>query len=362
MFAPGVPELMREFQNNSSTLGSFVVSIYVLGFAAGPMIFAPLSELYGRLPVYHMTNVCFLAFTIACAKAPSFNALLGFRFLAGLFGSVPMTNGGGTIADMIAQEKRGAAMSAFAIGPLLGPIIGPVAGGYLSDALGWRWVFWLLSIISGTVILLFFAFARETYAPVLLQRKVNTLRKQTGNVNLRSKLDSGLQPRDLFKRSILRPCKMLLFSPICMIASIYVAIAYAYLYLMFGSMTPLFMQIYKFNAGEAGLTFLGLGVGSMVGVLWFSVMSDRFIKKKAAEEKIAAEAEGREPDGMKPEYRLPPLRYGALFLPAGLFIYGWTADYAVHWIAPIIGTAVVGVAQLLIFMVRLDSLLSLLWT
>lgn len=353
MFAPGVPELMVEFQNNSRTLGSFVVSIYVLGFAAGPMVFAPLSELYGRLPLYHLTNVGFFAFTIACAKAPTFSALLGFRFLAGLFGSVPMTNGGGTIADMIAQEKRGAAMSAFAIGPLLGPIIGPVAGGYLSEALGWRWVFWLLSILSGTMTILFFLCARETYAPVLLQRKVNKLRKETGNPSLRSKLDPGMRPRDFFKRSILRPCKMLLFSPICMIASLYVAIAYAYMYLMFGSMTPLFMQIYKFDAGEAGLTFLGLGVGSMVGVLWFSVMSDRYIKKKAAEEKVAAEAEGRVAEGMKPEYRLPPLRFGALFLPAGLFIYGWTADYAVHWIAPIIGTAVVGVAQLLIFMVSL---------
>lgn len=83
-----------------------------------------MSELYGRLPLYHITNVGFLAFTIACAKAPTFSALLGFRFLAGLFGSVPMTNGGGTIADMIVQEKRGAAMSAFAVGPLLGPIIG----------------------------------------------------------------------------------------------------------------------------------------------------------------------------------------------------------------------------------------------
>jgi MFS family permease len=291
-----------------------------------------------------------LAFTIACAKAPSFSALVGFRFLAGLFGSVPMTNGGGTIADMILQEKRGMAMSVFSIGPLLGPIVGPVAGGYLSEALGWRWVFWLLSIISGTVTVLFALFARETYAPVLLKRKAAKLRKETGNNLLRSKLDPGLGSSDFFKRSIIRPCKMLMFSPICVIASVYVGIAYAYLYLMFGSITPLFMQIYGFGPGEAGLSFLGLGVGSMVGVLWFSIMSDKYIKKKAEQERIAAEGEGRIAEGMKPEYRLPPLKIGAFLLPAGLFLYGWTADYGVHWIAPIIGTTVVGVAQLLIFM------------
>lgn len=290
-------------------------------------------------------------FTIACAKAPSFNALIGFRFLAGLFGSVPMTNGGGTIADMIAQEKRGAAMGAFAIGPLLGPIIGPVAGGYLSEAMGWRWVFWVMSMCSGVVTICFMIFARETYAPIIMQKRVNRLRKETGNNLLRSKLDHGLTTGEFFRRSIVRPCKMLLFSPICIISSLFVGIAYAYLYLMFGSMTPLFMQIYGFGAGQAGLAFLGLGVGSMAGVIGFSAMSDRYIKKKAEEERVAAEAEGRPAEGMKPEYRLPPLRFGAILLPAGLFIYGWTADYEVHWIAPILGTALVGLAQLLIFMV-----------
>lgn len=292
-----------------------------------------------------------LAFTIACAVAPSFKTLIAFRFLAGLFGSVPLTNGGGTIADMIAQEKRGTAMAVFAIGPLLGPIIGPVAGGYISQSLDWRWSFWILTILSGVLTVTFFIVARETYAPVILERKVVKLRKSTGNPNLRSKLDHGLHPRDYFKRSILRPCKMILFSPICLIASLYVGLAYGYMYLMFSSMTPLFMQIYSFSEGEAGLAFLGLGVGSMAGVIWFSRMSDRYGKKKAEKERVVAEAEGREPEGMKPEYRLPPLRYGSILLPAGLFIYGWTADYKTHWIAPIIGTCLVGVGNLLIFMV-----------
>jgi MFS family permease len=121
---------------------------------------------------------------------------------------------------------------------------------------------------------------------------------------------------------------------------------------MFSTITPLFMQIYGFSVIEAGLSFLGLGVGSMAGVIFFSITSDRYIKKKAKEEDERATAEGREQEGMKPEYRLPPLKFGAFLLPAGLFIYGWTAEKQVHWIAPIIGTAIVGVGNLLIFMVR----------
>lgn len=266
-----------------------------------------------------------------------------------------MANGGGSIADMIVQEKRGTAMASFSIGPLLGPIIGPIIGGVVTDSLGWRWVFWIITIISGTITVIFFIFAVETYAPVILEHKTRRLRKATGNDRLRSKLDAGLSPADYFKRGILRPFKMLLFSPICIICGLYVGLSYAYLYLMFTSLTPLFMRIYHFNTVNSGLTFLGLGIGSMIGVIYFSISSDRNMKKMAAKAQTSSDEETgpteQQPVVMKPEYRLPPLRVGAIFLPAGLFIYGWTAEYKVHWIAPIIGTAVMGVGNLIIFMV-----------
>ena len=120
MFAPAIPAVMHEFKSTSTELGGFVVSVYVLGFAVGPLAFAPLSEVYGRLPVYHVCNVCFVAFTIACALATNLNMLIAFRFMAGMFGSAPITNGGGSIADLVEQAKRGKAMSGFAMGPIIG--------------------------------------------------------------------------------------------------------------------------------------------------------------------------------------------------------------------------------------------------
>jgi multidrug resistance protein len=161
MFAPGVPKLMIEFHSTNEELGTFVVSIFVLGFATGPMFLAPLSEIYGRLPIYHITNVIFIAFTVACAVSKNFAMLVPFRFLAGVAGSAPLANGGGTISDLIKQEKRGAAMALFGIGPLLGPVIGPVAGGYLTEAAGWRWVFWLIAIAVCYMILISKSFADE---------------------------------------------------------------------------------------------------------------------------------------------------------------------------------------------------------
>lgn len=120
MFAPGVPQLMREFHSDSSLLASFVVSVFLLGFVAGPFVVAPMSELYGRMIIYHISNVIFLAFTIGCAVSTNLAMFCVFRFFMGVAGSAPLTVGGGSIADLMPQEKRGGALAVWAVGPLLG--------------------------------------------------------------------------------------------------------------------------------------------------------------------------------------------------------------------------------------------------
>ncbi|KAK1757152.1 bicyclomycin resistance protein [Echria macrotheca] len=339
IFAPGVAQLMAEFKSDNLELAAFVVSVYVLGFAFGPLLFAPLSEIYGRLIVYHVCNIGFIAFLIGCALAPSLEALIVFRFFSGAFGACPLTNGGGTIADMITQEKRAGAMAAFSIGPLLGPIIGPVAGGFLAEAKGWRWVFWLLAILAGTLSICMLVFARESYAPVLLQRKTERLRKETGNDLLRSKLDAGLSAQDYFKRGIIRPLKLLTKSPMCIIFAIYISIMYGYLYLMFTSISYVFTGNYGFSTSIVGLVFLGLGIGSLTGLFFFGAVSDRTMKR--------LKAEGKD---LKPEARLTMMPLAAFLLPAGFFIYGWTAEKHVHWIVPILSHIPIGFAMVVSFM------------
>jgi MFS family permease len=114
---------MKEFHSTNSLLATFVVSIYLLGYAIGPLIMAPLSEIYGRLPVYHVSNVLFVVFTVACAVSSNLGMLIAFRFLDGCVGSTPLVLGGGTISDLVRQEKRGGMMSIWAMGALVGPVI-----------------------------------------------------------------------------------------------------------------------------------------------------------------------------------------------------------------------------------------------
>ena len=124
MYAPGAAELGRDFNITSSTVVSLTVSIYLAGFAVGPMFIAPLSELYGRLVIYHTCSIVYLGFIIGCALSKNTGMFLAFRFLAGCAASGPSAVGGGTVADVIPPAQRGRAMSLFFLGPLLGPVSG----------------------------------------------------------------------------------------------------------------------------------------------------------------------------------------------------------------------------------------------
>lgn len=146
---------------------------------------------------------------------------------------------------------------------------------------------------------------RESYPPILLERKAIKLRKETGNENLRSKLASPLSPAALFKIAIVRPMKLLFLSPIVLALSTYMAVVYGYLYLLFTTITEVYQKQYHFSQGKVGLTYLGIGVGSLCGVVIFGIASDRIVKAKS------------KTGEMKAEYRLPPMIPGSFIIPIG---------------------------------------------
>jgi MFS family permease len=237
---------------------------------------------------------------------------------------------------MFPPQQRAGAMAIWSIGPLLGPVIGPVCGGFLVESMSWRWVFWILAIFGGAFGVVLLIVGRETYHPILLERKAAKLRKETGKNELRSKLAQNLPPKEIFIRAIVRPMKMLFLSPIVGLMSLYIAINYGILYLFFTTVTFVFEGQYQFSSGAVGLSYIGVGVGMIVGMACLGVMSDKIIRQQQAK----GEA--------KPEHRLP-LRLtlpGAIGLPIGVFIYGWTTYYGVHWIVPIIATSLIGLGNL----------------
>ena len=336
MFAPGVPLVEKEFHFTNSDLGTFVVSIFVLGFAVGPLAIAPLSETYGRQPVYIISMFFFVLCTVACALSTNLGMLLAFRFLAGCAGSTPTTIGGATIGDMFPKENRGGAMAVWGMGAQLGPMLGPIIGGFLAQAKGWRWAFWLQTIVAGAVLLLGAIFLRETYPVVILERKTQQMIREIGDYSLVSALHDPTPRGELFKRAIVRPLKMLFFSPIVLLLSIYLSVLFGYLYLFLTTFPIVFQQQYRFSVGITGLTYLGLGIGCFTGLIIAGKSSDVFYRRLTAKNHGSS----------KPEYRLPPLMLTSPLVATAFFWYGWSAEAKTHWIVPILGTSLFGMGMM----------------
>ncbi|EKG15179.1 Major facilitator superfamily [Macrophomina phaseolina MS6] len=339
-FAPAASSLEAEFGITSSITAALTVSIYLLGFAFGPLVIAPLSEHFGRLPVYRVCTVITVAFLIGCAQAKNLGMFLVFRLITGIAGSGPGTIGGGTIADVMAPENRGKAMGAFAMGPLMGPVLGPLMSGFIAQYLDWRWVFRVLCIATGVMTIVLYFVMTETYGPVLLKRKAARLRKETGNPDLHTKLEaSGVSPLASLWMALQRPTKMLIFSPITLLLSLYCAFVFGLLILLFTTFSAVYRQQYGFNVSMGGLSYLGLGFGLAIGLVLFGMLSDKVAKKDSARS-----------SEWKPEARLLLMVWFAPVIPGGFFWYGWTAYYKVHWILPMMGTSLIGMGALMVMM------------
>lgn len=197
---------------------------------------------------------------------------------------------------------------------------------------------YVLTVQAGGFFIMSLLLMSETSGIIILQRKTNRLRAETGNTKLRSKLDSGLSPTDLFKFSIVRPAKMLFLSTICFAISLYCAVTYAYLYILFTTFTAVFTNQYGWHGGIAGLSFLGIGVGSLIGQFVYIHYGNKIVHKHMAR------------GDFQPEHRLYLMTIGGCLLPIGLFIYGWTAEYQTHFMVPVVATGIIGFGLLIAFM------------
>lgn len=125
VYSGAVTSILEDFRP-SEEVAILGVSMFVVGFAIGPLIWAPLSELYGRQKLLFFTYMALTAFNAGSAGAPNMAALVTLRFFGGAFGSSPLTNSGGVIADMFPATQRGIATSIFAMAPFLGPALGKI--------------------------------------------------------------------------------------------------------------------------------------------------------------------------------------------------------------------------------------------
>ncbi|KAF2720382.1 MFS general substrate transporter [Polychaeton citri CBS 116435] len=338
MFTPGISQIAEGLDTTTETvIGCTTGFVVMLG--VGPLFLAPLSETFGRRPLYLICFSIFALLQIPSALAPNIGTLIAMRTLSGFFGSVGIANGGGSISDMFYPTERASVFGWYLLGPLLGPTLGPLFGGLVVQRLGWRWIFWILTVVSCANTLAGFLFLRETYAPVILKRRKRDLEVEEGKpgkYSYEGQDDRRLRTKIAY--SLSRPPRILI-QPIVLTMSTYQAILFATTYSIYTNMQPIYQGEYGFNTEQVGLLYLGPGFGFLFAV-WFLVPRIDNVYNALATKLNHGKG--------LPEYRLPLANIGAAFVPVALFWFAWAVQLHTHWIVSIIATFFYGIGQVMI--------------
>ncbi|KAL6860950.1 major facilitator superfamily domain-containing protein [Trichoderma novae-zelandiae] len=331
-------------------VGILGTSFYVLGFAFGPSLWAPLSELKGRrLPIV-VSIFGFCLFTIATATAKDIQTILICRFFAGFFGACPLAVVAAVFSDMFDNRTRGTAIAIFSMTVFTGPMLAPFIGGFIVDShLGWRWTEYLAAIMGFVALILDVLFLSESYPPVILVSKASELRRRTKNWGIHAKQEEiEIDFGELVSKNFSRPLRLLFTEPIILLLSIYMSFIYGLLYLFFTAYPLVFVGVHHFNAGQSGLTFFGMIIGELLATLTIIMQVPWYNRKLEANHGIPL-----------PEWRLPNMMAGGIAFAGGIFWFGWTGyTESIHWAAPAVSGILTGFGLMSIFLQAINYIVD----
>ncbi|KAL1894056.1 hypothetical protein Sste5346_006198 [Sporothrix stenoceras] len=349
---------VMETFNVDTTNAALGLSLFVLGYGVGPLLFSPLSEIpsIGRNPVYAITMILFVIVSLPASLAygnlpggyssGNFGGLMVLRFLQGFFGSPCLASGAATLGDMFSLMSLPYALVAWVSAAFSAPAVGPLLSGFSVPAKGWRWS--LLEILWAaapcTVIML--ALLPETSGPNILLRRAQRLRKLTGSDRFQASSEitdyeaqqNGTAERNsarvmkMLVDALIKPLEISIKDPAVLFVQVYTAIVYGIYYSFFEAFPLLYPVAYGMSTGIVGVVFLCILVACLIGstvyCLYVALILNPRIKKT-----------GQFPVN---EHRLIPAMVASVFPPIGLFIFAWTADGAprIPWIAPTIGITI----------------------
>ncbi|KAG5734269.1 hypothetical protein E4T56_gene20574 [Termitomyces sp. T112] len=346
MVAPATLQIAGEFGVTNTAIIAMMTSVFVLGFAVGPLFLGPLSEIFGRSRVLQLANLWFFVWNLGCGFAQNKGELIAFRLLAGLGGSAPLAVGGGVLGDVWHPEERGKAIAIYSLAPLLGPVIGPVCGAWIAERSTWRWVFWSTSIIDAVIQFFGIFYLQETFAPLLLERKAAAIRKtmdaeKAQNPNVYTVFEAAGQRSwtAIFRKALTRPFLIFFREKIAQLLGVYMAFIYGLFYIFLTAMPAIYEGQYHEKTSIAGLHYIAFGVGLTLA----SQVNARYM------DRIYIYFKNKNNGVREPEFRLPSMVPGTIILPIGMFITGWAAQNKVHWIVTDIGIALVGGGMILLF-------------
>ncbi|KAJ4485995.1 MFS general substrate transporter [Lentinula aciculospora] len=330
----GVAEALIEEFKLSEEVVTLTISLFVAGYCVGPLLWGPLSEEFGRRPIFIISFFVYTMFQIGMALSKNTASLLVFRFLGGVFAASPLTNSGALISDIWDVKTRGKALAVFTVAPFAGPALGPTVAGFIYvSGTSWRWLFWILTIFAGVCWILIVFTLPETYAPIILVQKASQKRKE-GDARCYAPMEVTKKTLSQQVENVLaRPFRMLFQEPMLLAATVYMSFVYGCLYLLFEAYPIVFTEGHGFNAGISGLMYLPLMLGGVTAVitylLTFSPRYEREVQRCA-------------PNPVPPEFRIEMALIAAPVYAASFFWFAWTSSPAISFWAPLIAGGAMG--------------------
>lgn len=345
--------IVKELNNGDrdSSSSALLVTIWELGEAAGPLLIAPLSELYGRYPVINACNAMFIVATLLAAMTQTSDALICMRALTGLAVASNVLNPA-IIGDLFESEQRGSAMSLIMLAPLVGGAVGPAIGGAIAQTWGWRMVLLIAACLAIVCEVLFLTYFRETYAVAILKQRAREFQRDA-EVPLSEESQDQKNAKKLWY-SITRPFAVLFGSGVLLLLSLFGSVSFSYFYVMSITLADILQNKYGFSPALTGSAFISFskfhiqllgarpyltnhtGLGSFIGVIVCNLSLDR----------IYITLRNSNGSG-QPEYRLPLSIIGAFTLPLSVVAYGWIAQLQLPAPLLLLSVAMLGFTLLL---------------
>ncbi|KAL5417234.1 hypothetical protein PMIN04_007817 [Paraphaeosphaeria minitans] len=325
--------IFEEQWGTSGQVSALVLSMYVLGYGLGPLIFSPMSEMpmVGRNLPYMISFAIFIIMTAIGSGVSNFPGIVVIRFIQGFFGGPVLSTGAASASDIYPFNKIPYALSFWSFFAYAGPALGPVLSGFAIPLNNWRWGFWETLILSGFAFLLLFFFLPETNADYILAQRAKRLRKKTGDSNLLSRSESRSGNKNWVKLTIYHltmPFRITVLDPSVGFINLYTALVYGVYYSFFESFPLVYMGTYGFSIGIMGAVFICVIIGAAIGLATYVLLVYFIYEPYTMSKGIGS-----------PEFRLVPGLFAAALAPAGMFIFGYASKRDITWVAPTIGIA-----------------------
>lgn len=311
IFATGISGASEEF-NVSAEIGNLGTALFVLGFASGPVLWAPVSELAGRRWPLTIGMLGGGIFCISAAVSKDIQTLIICRFFSGLCGASQLSVVPAVLADLYDNTTRGVAITLYSLTVFVGPFSAPFIGGFIASSyLGWRWTLYVPAILTFLGFTLDLLLLKETYAQALLVNKAVNLRRQTQNWGIHAKKEHiEVNFGELVSKTCTRPLRILVTEPIVLLISLFMSFIYGLVYALLEAYPYVFEDIRGMRPGVSGLPFIGLIIGQLLACCFIISQHSAYAKKLTANHNIPI-----------PEWRLAPTIIGGPAFTAGIFWY-----------------------------------------